>query len=119
MNSAVADVDPITSWYFGGTQQFSAVIPSEVERSWRNCHSVLPRDLSTSLCFPRDDVSEKLSGVRVVGSCNLFGRSCGDNFTACIPSFRAKIDNPIGALNDFPIVLDYYERMPAVYQALE
>ena len=62
---------------------------------------------------------KKFSGVRVLDSRNLLRRSGGDDFTARITSFRAEIDDPIGALDHLQIVLDHHERMPAIHQALE
>ena len=69
-------------------------------------------------CAPQN-LREKFSGMRILGSRNLFGRSGGDDFTARITSFRAEIDDPIGALNHLQIVLDHHERMPAIHKPLE
>ena len=68
---------------------------------------------------PERTCRKKFSGMRILGSRNLFGRSGGDDFTARITSFRAEIDDPIGALNHLQIVLDHHERMPAIHKALE
>ena len=57
--------------------------------------------------------------MRVLNFRDLFGCSHGHDFTACITSFRAEIDDPIGALNHLEIVLDHDERMPAIHKALE
>ena len=65
------------------------------------------------------NLPKKLSGMRVLGLRNLFGRSGGDDFTTRITSFRAEIDDPIGALNHLQIVLDHHERMPTIHKALE
>src|ERR1700758_638375 len=62
---------------------------------------------------------QKLSGMRVPGLRNLFGRSGRDDFPTRITSFRAEIDDPISALNHLQIVLDDHERMPAIHKALE
>ena len=78
----------------------------------------MPRTAGEHARAPQN-VREKLSGVRIFGCRNLFGRSGGDDFTARITSFRAEIDDPIGALNHLQIVLDHHERMPAIHKALE
>src|SRR4029077_7140221 len=65
------------------------------------------------------NLRQKLSGMRVLGLRDLFRRSGGDDFAAHITSFWAEIDDPIGALNHLQIVLDHYERMPAIHKALE
>ena len=57
--------------------------------------------------------------MRMFDPRDSFGRSNGDDFTACITSFWAEIDDPIGALNHLEIVLDHDERMPAIHKALE
>ncbi len=67
----------------------------------------------------RENLPKKFSGMRILGLRNLFGRSGGDDFTTRITSFRAEIDDPIGALNHLQIVLDHHERMPAIHKALE
>ncbi len=67
----------------------------------------------------RRTFAKKFSGMRILGSRNLFRRSGGDDFTTRITSFRAEIDDPIGALNHLQIVLDHHERMPAIHKALK
>ena len=57
--------------------------------------------------------------MRVLGFRNFFGRSGCHDFTTRTTSFRAEIDDPIGALNHLQIVLDHHERMPAIHKALE
>jgi hypothetical protein len=60
----------------------------------------------------------EFSGVRVRLS-QFVPAFRGDDFAAFIAGFRSEIDDPIGALNHFEIVLDHDERMPAIDQALE
>ena len=50
---------------------------------------------------------------------DLLRRSGSDDFTTSITSFRAEIDDPIGALDHVEIVLDHHEGMSAIHQALE
>ena len=50
---------------------------------------------------------------------DLLGRSNRDNFTTFIPRFRAKIDNPICAFDDFQIVLNHDDRMAAGDESLK
>src|SRR5262245_56987257 len=119
MDCAVAGGCAKSRSCFCGSRQRTAVFLSVREGSRRNCYWLLPRDFSTSLRFAREDSTEKLSGVRVLGFRDLFGRSGGDDFATRITSIGAKIDDPIGALNHVQIVLDHYERMPAVHKALE
>jgi hypothetical protein len=57
--------------------------------------------------------------VRIVDLRDLFGRANADNFAAVISCFRSKIDNPIGGLNYFQIVLDHNERVAGRDQPLK
>src|ERR1700730_13420772 len=62
---------------------------------------------------------EKFARVRLRYFCHLLRRSSGDHFTAVITRFRAEIDNPIRAFDDFEVVLDHHDRMSATDQSLE
>ena len=75
-------------------------------------------------CSPRgarapQNSAQKSAGVRVVDLCDLFRRANANYFSARISRFRSKIDNPIGRLNHFKIVLDHDDRMTAVDQPLK
>src|SRR6202030_4731977 len=61
----------------------------------------------------------KAPRVRVVDPCDLLRCSDTNDFAAFISGFRSEIDNPIGALNHFKIVLDDDDRVPAIDQSLE
>jgi hypothetical protein len=57
--------------------------------------------------------------VRIFYPGNLLRRSYSDHIAACVSCFRAKIDNPIGALDHFEIVLDHHDGMTAIDQPLK
>ena len=57
--------------------------------------------------------------MRIFDLRNLLRRADTDNFSAVISCFRSQIDNPIGGLNHFEVVLDHDDRMTAVDEALE
>ena len=50
---------------------------------------------------------------------DLLGRPNADDFTAVVTRFRPKVDNPVGTLDDFEIVLDHDDRVAAIDQALK
>ncbi len=57
--------------------------------------------------------------MRILDLCDLLGRANADDLAAVVARFRSKIDNPISGLNDFEIVLDHNDRVPALDQALK
>jgi hypothetical protein len=59
-------------------------------------------------------VLKKSSGVRFFDLRDPLGRADRNNFAAFIASFGSEIDDPVGALNYFEIMLDHNHRMPGV-----
>ena len=57
--------------------------------------------------------------MRIFDLCQLLRRANANDFAAIVARFRSKIDNPVGGLNHFEIVLDHDERVSALNQALE
>ena len=69
-------------------------------------------------CAPQN-LHKKSSRVRLLDLRDLFRRSGGDYVPAFIACFRTKIDNPIGALDHFEVMLDHNDRMTAIDQPLK
>ena len=67
----------------------------------------------------RQNFLQKPAGVRVVDLRDLFGRANAHDVTAFVTCFGSKIDNPIGGLNHFEIVLDHDDRVSALDQPLK
>ncbi len=53
---------------------------------------------------------EVFSGVGLRVARDLFGRAGGDDFAALVAAFGAKIDEPVGGLDDIEIVFDDEQR---------
>ena len=49
----------------------------------------------------------------------MFRRSDRDNFATFVACLRAKIDNPISALDHFEVVFDHDDRVPGIDQSLK
>ncbi len=66
----------------------------------------------TSICerrFLSEHALEEVPGIRLLVLSDIFWRSLGDNLSASFAAFRPQIDNPIGALNHFHIMLDHHD----------
>ena len=50
---------------------------------------------------------------------HFFRRAARDDLTAFFATFGTEIDDPVGAFDDFEIVLDDDDRMPGIHQALK
>src|SRR3984893_12608935 len=57
--------------------------------------------------------------MRIVDLRDLLRRANANDFAAIVSRFRSKIDDPIGGLNHFQIVLDHNERVTSIHESLE
>ena len=57
--------------------------------------------------------------MRVTHLRHLFWRAARDNLPALFATFRAEIDDPVGALDHFEVVLDHHDRVARFHQALK
>src|SRR6185436_10404326 len=62
---------------------------------------------------------QRLPGMACGSSGHLFGRSCRDQATALFSRVWTKIQNPVGGLDHFEVVLDYEQRVAGIDQALK
>src|SRR6266487_494043 len=72
--------------------------------------------LLTSSSFPQQERPQKSSGITFCKIDNRLRRTCSDNLAAPLAPFRSKIDNPVGALDHFQIVLDHDDGISGVAQ---
>ena len=49
---------------------------------------------------------EVLASIRVIELSDGFGRTCADYAPAAVSAFGAKVDHPVGGLDDFEVMLD-------------
>ena len=54
----------------------------------------------------RENGLEKLPGITALLAHDVFRRAGRDDFAAAVAAFGAKVDDPVGGLDDFEIVLD-------------
>ena len=64
-------------------------------------------------------MTQKLPSVRIFYLRNLLWSSDSDDIAAFVSCFRTEVDNPIGALDHFEIVLNHHDGMTAVDQSLK
>ena len=57
--------------------------------------------------------------MRMLNPRDLLRRSNRDDFAASFTSFRAEIDDPVGAFDHFKVVLDHHDGMPTIDQPLK
>jgi hypothetical protein len=67
----------------------------------------------------RKNPSQKFARVRTPRLGDLFRRSDRDHISACVSGFRPQVDDPIGALDHFQIVLDHHDGVTAIDQPLK
>src|SRR5258708_10555715 len=65
------------------------------------------------------NAGEELAGVGFFCAGYEFGRALGDDAAAAFPAFGAKIDDPVGLLNDVEVVLDDEHRVAEINEALQ
>src|SRR5215831_13816658 len=63
--------------------------------------------------------AQPASRVRRSRSRQILGSSRCDDFAAAVAGLRPEINHPIGELDDVEVVLDQYERVPGVDEAVE
>ena len=51
--------------------------------------------------------------------CHLFRRAFGNDITAAIAAFRAKVDNPVGSFNHIHIMFDHNDTIALFDQFLQ
>ena len=85
-----------------------------VRRSLRRLDSFLP-----ALCLPPQHRLQKLPGVAARRLHDILRRALGDDLAAAIAAFGAEVDDPVGGLDDFEIVLDDDDRVAVVDEAVE
>src|SRR5690606_39791370 len=78
----------------------------------------LPCDVSVRGAdgLPRQQLSQKLTGVAVLDLRDLLRRALRDNHAAGIAPLGAQVDDVIGNLNDIRVVLDDQHRVPLIDQ---
>ena len=59
-------------------------------------------------------LAQKPASVRRLASCDLLGRSTGNEFAALVASLRAEVDDMIGRLDHVQVVLNHDDRMPVI-----
>src|SRR6266487_5469325 len=62
---------------------------------------------------------QEVARVRLFVLGDLFGRSLGDELTARIAAFWPQVNNPVGPLDDVEVMLDDYNGVACVNQALQ
>lgn len=62
---------------------------------------------------------QELAGKRFRHLNDFFGCSLGDDLSTTGPTFRTKIDDPVGALDDVQIVLNYEYGVATICESLE
>src|SRR5258708_10501224 len=93
-------------------------MPSDVEARTMLIQSP-SRPLALPLAGARQIRAEILPGMAVCGAGDLLGRAGGDDAAAPGAALRAEIDDPVGGLDDFEIVLDDDDRVAGLDQRLE
>ena len=103
---------------FGGARKFVVElgerIPSGPLRSFRRV-----AENSTRVACAPQSLTQKLSGVGRIDLRDILRRAARDKLPAFFAAFRAEIDEPVGAFNDFEIVLDHDDRVARVHQTLK
>src|SRR5579872_3594917 len=62
---------------------------------------------------------QELPGIRTPLAHDVFGRAGGDDFAAAIAAFGAEVDDPVGGLDDFEVVLDDEDRIARLDQRVQ
>ena len=60
-----------------------------------------------------------LPGIAALFLHHVFGRADGDDLAAAVAAFGAKIEDPVGGLDDFEIVLDDHDRIAGLHQFVQ
>src|SRR5216683_2024692 len=66
-----------------------------------------------------EDAREDLTGVRLFGAGDEFGGALGDDAAAALAALGAKINDPIGLLDDVEMVLDDKHGIAEIDEALQ
>ena len=86
------------------------------------------RSIARSACYSaasvfvrprRSDVLEELAGIAPLLAHAVFGRAGEDDLAAAIAAFGPEVDDPVGGLDDFEIVLDDDDRVALVDQLMQ
>ena len=62
---------------------------------------------------------QRLSGVRLLHTGDLFGSALGDKRAAVFSAFRAEIDDPVGVTDYVEIVLDDDDRVAEICETVQ
>ena len=57
--------------------------------------------------------------MRVLGRCDLFRRAGGDDLAATVTTLGAKVDDPVGGLDDIEVVLDDHHGVAVFAQSMQ
>src|SRR5579885_1520406 len=82
--------------------------------STTNAPTRLAAPIGTRCSIAVQDTRQKLSGVGSGDFRDCFRRSGGDDLAAAISAFGAKINDPVGRLDDLKVVFDDDDRAPCI-----
>src|SRR5947209_9259766 len=68
---------------------------------------------------PRQRRGEKPPGITPLLARHRFRRAGGDDLAAAVAAFRAEIDDPVGGLDYFEVVLDHHHRVALVGELVQ
>lgn len=69
--------------------------------------------------LPRQHRLQVLPRVAFLGFGYVFGGACGNNSAAAVAAFGAEVDDPVGRLDDFEVVLDDDDGVTRVGQLVQ